>query len=101
MKSVFSDGEGGFQVIFGIDGGESPSHLPAHLFSAGMFSGSAQDNDLVPYSLWSWTDSFEADPDVPATTDRTDGLSHYDYFDINCWQAGGDLSGRRAACHHA
>ena len=93
VKSVSSDGEGGFRVIFVIDGRESLSHLPAHLFSADIFSGSAQDNGLVPYSLWSWTDSFEADPDEPTTTDRTDGSSRYDYFDINGWQAGGALIG--------
>ena len=93
VKSVSSDGEGGFRVVFVIDGRESLSHLPAHLFSADIFSGSAQDNGLVPYSLWSWTDSFEAAPGEPATTDRTDGSSHYDYFDINGWQAGGALIG--------
>ena len=93
VKSVSSDGERGFRVTFVIDGRESLSHLPAHLFSADIFSGSAQDNGLVPYSLWSWTDSFEADPDEPATTDRTDGSSRYDYFDVNGWQAGGALIG--------
>lgn len=93
VKSVSSDGEGGFRVVFVIDGRESLSHLPAHLFSADIFSGSAQHNPLLPYSLWSWTDSFEADPDEPAATDRTDGPSYYDYFDINGWQAGGALIG--------
>ena len=93
VKSVSSDGEGGFRVTFVIDGRESLSHLPAHLFSADIFSGSAQDNRLVPYSLWSWTDSFDADPDEPAATDRTDGPSYYDYFDINGWHAGGALIG--------
>ena len=93
VKSVSSDGAGGFRVVFVIDGRESSSHFPVHLFSADNFSGSAEDNALVPYLLWSWTDSFEADPDEPATTDRATGSSLYDYFDINGWQAGGALIG--------
>ena len=93
VKSVASDGEGGFRVIFVIDGRESVSHFPAHHFNADNFSGTAQDNALEPYLLWSWTDSFEVDTDEPATTDRTTGSSLYDYFDINGWQAGGALIG--------
>ena len=93
VKSLSSDGEGGFRVAFVIDGRESLSHLPAHLFSADIFIGTAQDNRLVPYTLRSWTDSFDADPNDPAATDRTDGPSYYDYFDINGWQAGGALIG--------
>ncbi|MDE0206984.1 MAG: transferrin-binding protein-like solute binding protein, partial [Candidatus Tectomicrobia bacterium] len=93
VKSVSSDGEGGFRVVFVIDGRESSSHFPVHLFSADNFSGSAEDNALVPYLLWSWTDSFEADVDEPAATTRTTGSSLYDYFDINGWQAGGALIG--------
>ena len=93
VKSVSSDGAGGFRVVFVIDGRESVSHSPSRLFSADNFSGSAEDNALVPYLLWSWTDSFEEDPDEPATPDRTKGSSLYDYFDINGWQAGGALIG--------
>lgn len=93
VKSVSSDGEGGFRVSFVIDARESVSHFPAHLFSADNFRGRALDDRLVPYSLWSWTDSFDEDPDEPAATDRTDGPSYYDYFDINGWQAGGAVVG--------
>ena len=93
VKSISSDGEGGFRVAFVIDGRESLSHLPAHLFSTDNFMGSAVDNRLIPYALWSWTDSFEASPDAAAATDRTDGSSYYAYFDINGWQAGGALTG--------
>ena len=93
VKSLSSDGEGGFRVDFVIDGRESRSHLPASLFSADYFRGTAVDNRLLPYSLWSWTDSFDADPDEPAATGRTGGPSYYDYFDINGWQAGGALVG--------
>ena len=87
VKSVSSDGAGGFRVTFVIDGRESLAHLPAHRFQTTLFQGGAQDS-LVAYSLWSWTDSFRADADDPAATDRTDGPSYYDYFDINGWQAG-------------
>ena len=93
VKSVSGDGLGGFRVSFTIDGRESHSHLPAHLFSADIFRGRALDNRLVPYSLWSWTDSFDADPDEPGATNKTDGSSYYDYFDINGWQAGGAVVG--------
>ena len=93
VKSLSSDGQGGFRVAFVIGGRESRSHLPASLFSADIFRGSGMDNRLVPYSLWSWTDSFDVDPDEPAGTDRTDGPSYFDYFDINGWQAGGALVG--------
>lgn len=93
VKSVSGDGEGGFRVIFVIDGRESLTHFPAHLFSADIFTGSAHDNALVPFSLWSLTDSFEAEANAPAATDRTGGASRYDYFDVNGWQAGGALIG--------
>lgn len=93
VKSLSSDGEGGFRVDFVIDGRESRSHLPASLFSADYFRGIAVDNRLLPYSLWSWTDSFDVDPDAPLANGRTDGPSYYDYFDINGWQAGGAVVG--------
>ena len=87
VKSVSSDGERGFRVTFVIDGREALVHLPAHRIAGTNFYGGAQGS-LVAYSLWSWTDSFQADPDDSAATDRTDGPSYYDYFDINGWQAG-------------
>ena len=93
VASVSGDAEGGFRVAYAIDGREFQSHFPASLFSADIFRGRAADNRLVPFSLWSWTDSFDVDPQGPAATDRTDGPSYYDYFDINGWQAGGALTG--------
>ena len=87
VKSVSSDGEGGFRVTSVIDGREALVHLPAHRIAGTNFYGGAQGS-LVAYSLWSWTDSFQTDPDDSAATDRTDGPSYYDYFDINGWQAG-------------
>ena len=93
VKSVSSDGERGFLVTFVIDGREAVAHLPARLYRGNLFRGSALDSRLTPYTLWSWTDSFEADADDPAATDRTDGPSYFDYFDINGWQAGGSPIG--------
>ena len=87
MKSVSSDGDGGFRVNFVIDGRESLAHFPAYRFGTTLFQGGAQDN-LTGYSLWSWTDSFKARPDETEAILRTDGSSYYDYFDINGWQAG-------------
>ena len=93
VKSVSSDGERGFLVTFVIDGREAVAHLPARLYKGTLFRGSALDSRLTPYTLWSWTDSFEADPEGPGATDRTDGSSYFDYFDINGWQAGGSPVG--------
>ena len=93
VKSVSSDGEGGFRVTFVIDARESLSHFPAPHFSTDSFRGRALDDRLVAYSLWSWTDSFDEHPANPAAMDRTDGPSNYDHFDMNGWQAGGAVVG--------
>ena len=87
VKSVSSDGDGGFRVNFVIDGRVSLVHFPAHRFGTTLFRGGAQGS-LTAYSLWSWTDSFQAGSDGAAAGPRTDGSSHFDYFDINGWQAG-------------
>lgn len=93
VQSVSSDGERGFLVTFVIDGREAIAHLPARLYRGTLFRGSALDSRLTPYTLWSWTDSFQADAGDAAATDRTDGSSYFDYFDINGWQAGGSPIG--------
>ena len=93
VKSVSSDGERGFLVTFVIDGREAVAHLPVRLFRGTLFRGSAPDNRLTPYTLWSWSDSFDPDADDPAATDRTDGASYFAYFDLNGWQAGGSPIG--------
>ena len=88
VKSVSSDGAGGFRVTFVIDGRESVAHFGAEeINSRGIFVGTSKDN-LTPYTLFSWTDSFKADADDPSATDRTAGPSTYDYFDLNGWSAG-------------
>ena len=88
VKSASSDGAGGFRVTFVIDGRESVAHFGAEeINSRGIFVGTSKDN-LTPYTLFSWTDSFKADADDPSATDRTDGPSTYDYFDLNGWSAG-------------
>ena len=88
VKSVSSDGAGGFRVTFVIDGRESVAHFRADQIDSGdNFLGEAKDN-LTAYSLASLTDSFTADANDPSATDRTDGSSMYDYFDINRWGAG-------------
>ena len=87
VKSVSSDGEGGFRVTFVVEGRESLAHFPAHRFGRTLFQGGAQDS-LTGYSIWSWTDSFTAESDEGEAALRTDGPSYFDYFDINGWQAG-------------
>ncbi|MCY4515062.1 MAG: transferrin-binding protein-like solute binding protein, partial [Candidatus Tectomicrobia bacterium] len=87
VKSVSSDAKGGFHVTFVIDGNESLAHFPAHRFGTTLFQGGVQGS-LTGYSLWSWTDSFEAGSDETEAANRTGGASYYDYFDVNGWQAG-------------
>ena len=87
VKSVSSDGEGGFRVTFVVDGRESLAHFPAHRFRRTLFQGGSQDN-LTGYTVWSWTDSFASGSDEAQEELRTDGPSYFDYFDINGWQAG-------------
>ena len=88
VKSVSSDGAGGFRVTFVVYGRESVAHFGAQeINSRGIFVGTSEDN-LTPYTLFSWTDSFQADADDPSATDRTDGPSTYDYFDLNGWSVG-------------
>ena len=87
VKSVSSDAKGGFHVTFVIDGKESLAHFPVHRFGTTLFQGGVQGS-LTGYSLWSWTDSFEAGSDETEAANRTGGASYYDYFDVNGWQAG-------------
>ena len=89
VRSVASDGEGGFRVTYVIDGRESLVHFEADQYHEQhrQFRGESEDR-LAPYWLWSWTDSFQPDPDDPSATDRTDGSSTYDYFDLNGWAVG-------------
>ena len=88
VKSVSSDGEGGFRVTFVIAGRESAAHFAAdEINERHIFVGESEDN-LTAFTLFSWTDSFRPDPDDPSATDRSDGSSMYDYFDINGWSAG-------------
>ena len=88
VKSVASDGAGGFRVTFVISGRESVAHFAAdEINEQHIFLGESEGN-LTAYTLFSWTDSFRADPNDPSATDRTDGSSMYDYFDINGWSAG-------------
>ena len=88
VKSVSNDGAGGFRVTFMIAGRESAAHFAAdEINEHRIFVGESEDN-LTAYTLFSWTDSFQADADDPSATDRTDGSSMYDYFDVNGWSAG-------------
>ena len=88
VKSVSSDGAGGFRVTFVMAGRESAVHFRAEEINArDIFLGASEDN-LTPYTLFSWTGSFRANPDDPSTADLTDGSSMYDYFDVNGWSAG-------------
>ena len=65
VKSVSSDGAGGFRVTFAIAGRESVAHFAAdEINERHIFVGESEDN-LTAYSLSSLTDSFRADSERP------------------------------------
>ena len=90
VKSLAGDGEGGFHVTYVIDGEETSVHFEADQYHAeygehGLFAHTTRD---YLYDLWSYTDSFAEDSTDTAATDRTDGSTEFDYFDINGWVFG-------------
>ena len=85
IKSVSSDGEGGFNVSYVLDGGETRVHFAADEWEPANLAFVDSTEDAV-MSIWSWTDSF-------VDSDRTDGSSYFDYFDLHGWFA--DLPGEQ------
>lgn len=80
MKAIASDGQGGFNVTWTIDGVETPVHFAADAFvDATSF---VHDEDGY-YSMYGFTDAFYAED--PADVDRTDGSSNFDYLDLVGW----------------
>ena len=80
LKAISSDGQGGFNVTWTIDGVDTPVH-----FEPGAFvPNEAFVNDEARYySLYGFTDAFY--PEDPADVDRTDGSSYFDYLDLVGW----------------
>ena len=93
VKSVSSDGEGGFHVSYVIDGEEALIHFAADQYRPMYFDFQDSKEDTEFY-FWSWTDSFSGDPDDP---DLTDGSTFFDYFDFHGWAYEGSGEGRRGA----
>ena len=86
VKSISSDGMGGFHVVSVFDGEETRVHFEAGDYDESLFSFSKiPDDGQAIYALLSQTDSFGEDPGGPAATDRTDGSSQFDYFDFGYW----------------
>ena len=80
LKTISSDGQGGFNVTWMIDGVETPIHFAANELDA--FGGFEKSEDGY-YSLYGWTDAFYAED--PDNVDRTDGSSQFDYLDLVGW----------------
>ena len=96
VKSISSDGQGGFHVISVIDGVEIPVHVEADDYDASAFGFvTIPEDGQSLYYLSSWTDAFSEDPGGAADTDRTDGSSEFDYFDLGYWltYVGSDAAG--------
>jgi hypothetical protein len=94
VKSISSDGAGGFYVTSVIDGVETRVHLAAGTYNqaeSGFQTVSAVNND--GYYLSSWTGAFNVDPGGPSATDRTDGSPNYTYFDYGTWIHYGSVEG--------
>ena len=80
VKSISSDGANGFHVTYVVDGRESRIHFATDDWTEWnnfTIDGGRGGNY---YSLWSFTDSMNRDPD-----DRTSGSSDFAYLDINGW----------------
>ena len=80
LKTISSDGQGGFNVTWMIDGVETPIHFAADELDE--FGGFEKSEDGY-YSLYGWTDAFYAED--PDNVDRTDGSSQFDYLDLVGW----------------
>ena len=94
VKSISSDGLGGFYVTSVIDGVETRVHLAAGTYDeaeSGFRTVSAVNNDGYYFS--SWTGAFSVDPGGPSATDRTDGSPNYKYFDYGTWIHYGGVEG--------
>lgn len=92
VKSVSSDGEGGFHVNYVLDGEETLVHFAADQYDA-MLSEFKNAMADTTFWLWSWTDSF-SEPNGP---DWTDGSTFFDYFDFHGWAYEGPGEGRRGS----
>ena len=80
LKSISTDGAGGFHVIFVIEGTEYPAHFTRDKYVAGAeqhYREILEDKEPV---FWSWTGSF-----TPEDDDHTDGASFRSYHDLHGW----------------
>ena len=80
LKAISSDGQGGFNVTWTIDGVDTPVHFSADTFVPNQ---AFVNNEDQYYSLYGFTDAFY--PEDPADVDRTDGSSDFAYLDLVGW----------------
>ena len=79
VKSLSSDGAGGFHVTFVLDGTEHPVHLSADDRRPDIRDYAMHREDSDHY-LWAWSESFRPDDD-----DWTDGNADRAYHDLHGW----------------
>ena len=86
VKSISSDGAGGFYVTSVVHGVETLVHLAAGTYNETEFGfQTTAPVGYDSYYLSSWTGAFSVDPGGPSATDRTDGSPNYKYFDYGTW----------------
>lgn len=88
VKSISSDGEGGFNMTWVIDGVESPVHFPADAYEPENFGFQHTDEGHEHhsnYGLYGWTDSLYPEFFPGTTEDRTDGSTQFEYLDLLGW----------------
>ena len=85
VKSISSDGEGGFNMTWVIDGVESPVHFPADAYEPENFAFVHANEAGDYYDLYGWTDSLYPEFYPGTTEDRTDGSTQFDYLDLLGW----------------
>ena len=96
VKSISSDGAGGFHVNYVIDGTEQPVHFTRDLYRpAPEYEDYRKVLEDAEVYIWSWTGSFTPDDD-----DHTDGASFRNYHDLHGWsfvEAGWEHRGASAS----
>jgi len=85
VESISSDGAGGFDVVYIVDGERRELSFAADSYDSDDFAFVTDDRETF---LFSYTDSFSGE-------DRNAASSEFDYFDINGFTAPADASGVR------
>ena len=76
VKTISSDGEGGFWVTYVIGGQHQSVHLESDEYRSNFRNFGQVDGSRTTHVMWSYTDAFTREG-----TDRNQGSTEFDYFD--------------------